>query len=188
MLIRDTFRSRLFARLPEGFQGWLAQRSVALVDLDPEIDVSPKNPDEIPNDNLVLLGTGIYNLGSQIYLNHSSSYFEYTKNDKGERIFRIRTKGLEGVEIPGRSIDRELGIIQRINDHNHNRVIFICAGLGASATHGCAKYLIDNWQDLNQKYKHNEFGICLAFSGQTYNSDDVVNPKIVYETLHNYDK
>ena len=81
LLIRDTFRSRLFARLPEGFQGWLAQRSVALVDLDPEIDVSPKNPDEIPNDNLVLLGTGIYNLGSQIYLNHSSSYFEYTKNE-----------------------------------------------------------------------------------------------------------
>lgn len=185
LLVREALRSRLLARLPQGFQEWLSTRSIALTDVEPTIDVSPKGSDEFPNDNLILLGTGIYNLGSKIYLGHPSSCFEYSKNEKGDRVFKLRTRGMEGVEIPGRSAGRELGIIQRINDHNCGRTIFICAGLGASASYGCVRFLMENWKTLQRNHKDNEFGICLAFSEQSYNSDAVTTPYKVYEFQNN---
>ena len=181
LIIRDVFRSSLLGRLPRGLQGWLRQQAIVLADIDPSIDVSPQNIDELQNGNLVLLGTGIYNLGSKIYLDHPSSCFRYGKNDKGDRVFVLNTPGMEGVEMPGRSINRELGVVQRINDRKNNRVIFICAGLGASATYGCARYLMENWKKLHRTYKDGEFGICLAFEGQPFNSEDVARPKPVYE-------
>lgn len=62
LLVRDMLRSSLLARLPKGFQGWLRRRYVALAHIDPPIDVSPQTLDEVPSDNLILLGSGIYNI------------------------------------------------------------------------------------------------------------------------------
>jgi len=186
LLIRDALRSKWLSLLPSRLQDWLGQQSVTLMTVDPPIEVSPQVEADVSYDNLVVLGSSVYSLVSKIYLEHPSCMFQFVKNASGERTLRMRDGGLKDVELPGRSKDQELGIIQRINDHNHGTVVYICAGLGASATYGSIRYLIKNWVYLQRKYKDADFGICLAFKDQPRDSSIVVQPRVIYESLsHN---
>ena len=76
----------------------------------------------------------------------------------------LRSKG--GIDLKGTSEGRELAIIQRIYDHDHNQSsVFICAGTGSNATYGIVKFLQKNWKKLYGKYKCDEFALCLAYPG-----------------------
>lgn len=183
LLIRNKLRSTLIALLPKRFQHWLGQHHVTLLTLDPPIDACPQALGDLSSNNLVTLGSSVYNLYSKHYLEHPSSQFYFDKNNIGERVVRI-CRGLRGVEIPGRSFGQELGIIQRIVDSAHGNTVFICAGLGASASYGSARYLIDNWKKLFRKYGDKEFGICLAFPQQPPDSEVVIDPVVIHE-VHN---
>ena len=77
--------------------------------------------------------------------------------------------------------DNELAFIQRINDVEYGNTVFICAGLGSSATYGSARYLAENWGRLQRKYRDGEFGICLKFPGQDPNDEFVVQPEVIHE-------
>jgi len=181
MLIRNRLRSSLLGLLPKRIQYWLGQHHITLLTLDPPIDASPQALGDLALDNRVTLGSNIYNLYSKYYLERQAGYFYFDKNDNGERVVRIRSEGLSNIEIPGRSTGKELGIIQRIVDSEYGNTVFICAGLGASATYGSARYLVANWKKLYQKYRDAEFGICLAFPHQPSDSEVVVDPIVVYE-------
>jgi hypothetical protein len=180
LLIRNRLRSTLVALLPKRVQYWLGQHHITLLTLDPPVDVCPQALGDLALDNRVTLGSSIYNLYSKHYLEYPCSQFYFFKTNNGERVIRIRSRGLKDVEIPGRSAERELGVIQRIIDSAHGNTVFICAGLGASATYGCARYLIENWKKLFRKYGDTEFGICLAFPQQPPDSEIVVDPIVVY--------
>ena len=181
MIIRNLLHSMSFSFLPQGIQDWLGDQNLALLAIDPTVDVSPLSLEAIKDANIITLGTGIYNIVSKHYLEHPSCHFIFTKNEQGERVIKIRQGGLKDVEIPGRSENRELGIIQRINDSREHNTIFVCAGLGLSATYGCSRFLVEKWKDIQRKYRNNEFSLCLAFPQQDEDSETVVNPIIVYE-------
>lgn len=181
LLVRNLVSSRPLAILPKRIRGWLSQQYVTLITIDPTIDVSPQTMDEVSFDNLVLLGSNVYNLVSKHYLEHPSCNFYFVKNEQGERVIKIREGGLKDVQIPGRSSGRELAIVQRINDMEHGNTVFICAGLGSSATYGSVRYLVENWKELQRKYKQNEFAICLAFPQQPSDGEIVVHPTVAYE-------
>ncbi len=181
LLIREALKSKWLSLLPNKLQDWLGNLSFVLMSVDPPIEVSPQQEADISYDNLVILGSSIYNLASKCYMEHPSCAFYFTKNESGERVFRIRDGGLKDIELPGRSQGQELGIIQRIKDNKHGTVVFICAGLGTSATYGSARYLIENWRSLQRKYHDADFSIFLAFKDQPRDSAAVVQPRVIYE-------
>lgn len=181
LLVRNQLRSATLALLPKRLQDWLGQQHVSLIALDPTIDISPQDLSNVAFDNMVILGSSIYNLVAKHYLEHPSCHFCFAKKDNGERVIKIKAGGLKDVEIPGRSSGRDLAILQRINDKEHGNTVFLCSGLGASATFGSVRYLAENWKELYRKYKGAEFALCLAFPNQAFDSEAVVNPVIVYE-------
>jgi hypothetical protein len=185
LMVCNTFGIKLLARLPQKAQDWLAQRRIGLQALNPSIDISPECDkfDEIRFDNMVIAGSTIYNSVAKYYFQHETCHFSFEKVAKpegNERVFRIRKGGMSEVEIRGRSVGRELGILQRIHDRDHGNTVFLCAGLGGSATYGTVRFLIQNWRQLQRKYKYNEFALCLAFENQLPDGDKVVEPEIVY--------
>lgn len=181
LLIRNQLRSATLALLPKKLRDWLSQQHVSLIALDPAIDTSPQDLRSVAFDNMVVLGSSIYNRVAKRYLEDPSCHFCFAQKDDGERVIKIKAGGLKDVEIPGRSSGRDLAILQRIYDKEHGNTVFLCSGLGASATFGSVRYLAENWKELYRKYECAEFALCLAFPGQAYDSEAVVNPVIVYE-------
>lgn len=189
MLVCDTFNSRLIALIPGRIRDLLSKHNVAWQIMNVAVKISPKlgKEHEIVPDNLVLLGTGVYNRASTIYLAESSCWFEFTRNEQGDRALFWKRGLVRGTEIPGRAVKQELGVIQRLNiqqPRGASRTVFICAGIGSSATYGSIRYLTQNWHRLEQKYKTNEFAICLAFPGQRADSEEdsqVMSPHILHE-------
>jgi len=190
LLVRDLLQSRFLAFSPKRLQGWLRQQYFTFISVDPQIHIAPKGLKTVTFDNMILLGSSAYNLISNYYLEeHQSGHFCFVKAIHGEHeehALKIRAGGLNGIQVPGRSYEQELGIIQRINDSDHGNTVFICAGLGSTATYGSARYLVDNWRNLQSQYNDEEFAICLAFPAQppdSETSDVVVNPIVIYEFI-----
>ena len=179
LLVRDLLYLRFIARLPNSIKRIITEKYITLANIDPSIDVSPSKLDEIPDHNLILLGSSIYNLATKEMLKQSSSEYEFFRKENGALSLRLRR---ECLEIPGREAGRELGIIERINDTRKGRTTFICAGLGASATYGCARYLAENWRHLRRYYKENEFSLCLAFPNQKPNDDKVTDAIVLFRS------
>lgn len=178
LLLADLFSSALLARLPKRTQEWLRMKRLTVVPIEPSIDVCPSTFEEIGGDNLILVGSGVYNVGSHFYLHSQRSRFRFGRRRNGEHVLRMEQAD-KTVTLPGRSVGRELAIVKRIRDTDRNRVVFICAGLGASASFGAARYLTANWRALQQRYGDEEFDVCLAFPGQSADSDAVTDPLIV---------
>lgn len=181
LLLRNRLRSTVLGLFPRRFRDWLGQKHVSLIMLDPAIAISPTQTGQIQFDNLVILGSSIYNYAAQKYLNHPSSCFYFDKEANGERVIKIKTPSLAGTLLPGRSQQQEIAILQRINDIAQGNTVFLCSGLGASGTYGSARYLAKNWETIYRKYGCEEFGLCLAFPNQEANSELVVDPIIIYE-------
>jgi hypothetical protein len=182
LIIRNKLRTRLLARFPKRFLDWLEQQHISLIAIDPEIESSPAFENSIPYDNLVVFGSTVYNLATKRYMEHPSCLFSFITTDTGDPGIVIRSGGLKDVEIPGRASGRELAIIQRVKDEEHGNTVFICAGLGQSATFGSARYLIDNWRKLHRQYGSRDFGVCLAFPLQPPDSGHVMHPVVVYRS------
>jgi hypothetical protein len=195
LLLHKQLESRVLGILPKSVQAWLNQNTVALKTLDVPIEVSPLPPIEeaVFQCNMVVLGTSIYNRVAHYYLKeflpqNRERYFIYEKDPvTGERIIGIRQKGAQDTILQGRSHHREIAFVQRINigvsDEGDMISIFICAGLGSSATYGSIRYLAENWKILQRKYQNSEFGVWLAFPNQAPNDDFVRSPE-VYEAFH----
>jgi hypothetical protein len=181
LLVSRLFRSKFLALIPQGLKDLLSAVHVTLTDVDITIDVSPTLvTDEVLSENLILVGGGIYNYISLHYLNQQNTPYFFSKNEKGERTLKVRS-GIGNIELEGRSSSRELAIIERINDSKRGTSIFICAGLGSSASFGSVRYLVQNWKKLQQHYGQAEFAFCLAFDNQSPDDHSVIEPKRVHE-------
>jgi hypothetical protein len=181
LLVRHLFRSRILALIPKTLKDLLSTIHISLSDIDPIIDVSPAHVAEgILSENLILIGSGVYNYLSLHYLKQDSSPYYFGKNTRGERVVKVR-RDVGDLELEGRAFNQELAIIQRINDNKHGTTVFICAGLGSSASYGSVRYLVQNWRKLYRKYGLSEFASCLVFENQPPDSESVVEPKRLHE-------
>lgn len=196
LLIQHELKAKPLALLPKTLQDWLGQESLELRTIDASIKLSPSkaitnNRDPIFNDNLIILGTGIYNSLSHYYLkeyfvNHDIYrwYFYHDKDSKGQRIIGIHRDGLsDSATDQGREDHVEPAFIQRVHDVDKKISVFICAGLGSSATLGSACYLAENWRDLQRRFGNEEFGIGLLFRNQDPDGESVGQPEIFYENF-----
>lgn len=193
LLVQRELKAKPLALLPRSLQDWLGQENIELRTIDVPIKLSPPkttNRDPVFNDNLIILGTGIYNSLSHYYLReyfikHSdlySWYFYHAKDNMGQRILGIHRRGFEDSPIDeGRDNGVEPAFIQRINDVDRKITVFVCAGLGSSATFGSARYLAEHWRDLQRIFKDEEFGIALLFRNQDPDGESVGQPEICYE-------
>ncbi|NJM69023.1 MAG: hypothetical protein HC862_01705 [Scytonema sp. RU_4_4] len=186
LLIQNELKSRLLALLPTKVQDWLGEESIELKTIDVPIKLSSLRPidDGVFRDNLILIGTGIYNSLSHHYLNdyfkkysqRYSCYFFHEKDDKGQRVIGINRKGIKNAPIEGRDKGNEPGFILRIIDVDYKISVFICGGLGSSATYGSARYLAKNWKSLQKEFQNKEFGIALIFPNQEPDGEFVQKP------------
>ncbi len=154
----------------EGFEGKL----LGIRQLEVEIELSPPNPLKdvtISPGTLIVAGSPIYNSYTDYYVNRyfrkdhvDSAYYYFHREADGERVIKLHRKGLSSDSLlQGRKHKVESAFIQRINDSEHGLTVFICAGLGASATYGSLRFLRKHWQRLQRDYGDREFMIGLLF-------------------------
>lgn len=184
LLIQKELQSKPLALLPSNIQDWLGQKTVELKELNIPILLSPKSQNldiSVFDNNLIIIGTGVYNSLSYYYLNkylpkyydknYYSRYFYNRKEANGQRIICIRERGIRDIILEGRDSGSESAFIQRIIDRDYGITVFICAGLGSSATFGSTRYLAENWKSLQQKFRNTEFGIGLIFRNQNQDEE-----------------
>ena len=187
LLIQNELKSRLLALLPTNLQDWIGQQNIELKTIDVPIKLSSLQPinDQVFNNNLIIIGSGIYNSLSHYYLNeyfqnhsqHYSRYFYHEKDNQGKRVIGIYQRGINNAPIEGRDQNNEPAFILRIKDLDHNNInVFICGGLGSSATYGSVRYLAKNWKRLQEKFQNKEFGIALVFPKQEPDGEFVQEP------------
>lgn len=186
LLIQNELKSRLLPLLPKSLQDWIGQESIELKTIDVPIKLSSLQPinDQVFSDNLILIGSGIYNSLSHYYLNEYfqnhlqrySCYFFHKKDNQGQRVIGIYRRGINNAPIEGRDQNNEPAFILRINDLDYGVSVFICGGLGSSATYGSVRYLAKNWKRLQRKFQNKEFGIALVFPNQEPDGEFVQEP------------
>jgi hypothetical protein len=168
---RDLLQSRRVAVLPKSVRELLTPWFISIALVEPKIKPSPEVNElhELPrNQNVISLGSHVYN--SLFYVhNPHSKYFEFKRNDDGQRAVFFKQGALEREYLAREGKHREVGIIERVNDGD--RSIFYCAGLGASATYGCVQYLVQNWKKLYEENGRDEFALYLVFRNRE--RDDV---------------
>jgi hypothetical protein len=177
--VRDLLKAKRVAVLSRTIREWLGRRFIAIAPVDPTIKVSPKKDhvDELPaRQSVISLGSHIYNSLFRKH-NEQSRYFEFCKNDGGERGILIKMGPQKGDFLTRRNGQREIGVLERVNDASGKRSLFYCAGLGASATLGCVRYLAQNWESLYRENGLNEFALYLVFPDQDSNEEKVVPPE-----------
>jgi hypothetical protein len=179
ILVQNLLKGITIPFLSKDTQDRLSEKNITLYPLFPEIKISPEYRKPITFENSILIGSPIYNSVSKYYIECQEHYFYFAK-ENGNRVIKAVENGFDYVIHPGRAEGRELGIIERYNDKEHGSVVFICAGIDASATFGCARYLVQHWKSLYKKYGTKKFGICLVFEDQVRGNDVVVNPKLFH--------
>jgi hypothetical protein len=173
---RDLLKARRVAVQSHSIREWLGRRFISIALIDPPILISPEmhHMDELPRQNVISLGSEVYNPLFRRHNEHSK-YFEFRKNDSNEHGILVKVGGNKGLLLT-REGGREVGIIERVNDTSADRSLFYCAGLGASATLGCVRYLTQRWEELFEENGLNEFALYLVFPDQPSNTDVVVDP------------
>ena len=175
LLVVDVFKSAFVTKFPSSVRRLLQGGHAGLLDVESTIDVCPSTLDDVAATNLLLVGGQVYNLATKHYLGLQSSVYYFAKSSDGERVIKARRGGFKQADcIPGRSRGQELGIIQRLRDPSSGALIYVCAGIGASATYGCVAYLARYWEKLHNEFGRDDFGICLAFPGQSDYDADLV--------------
>jgi hypothetical protein len=174
---RDLFKGGHVVVLSRKIRDWLGQQFIAVAALNPTIQISPEphKLDGLPKQNVISLGSDVYN---SLFRKHNerSQYLEFRKSDTGERGILVKSGGNKGLFLT-REGGREIGVIERVNGSSANRALFYCAGLGASATLGCVRYLAQHWEDLFRENGLDEFALYLVFPDQPSNTDTVVDPE-----------
>ncbi len=125
-----------------------------------------------------MIGSSVYNSLTHYYLQDNRSLYYFERDEQNNLALITRGSG----SIKGRPT-QELGIIQRITDRKQNKIIFICAGLGTSATYGCTLHLIKNWRRLHKEFRERDFVLLLTFKSQPPDSPEVVEPTDVKESF-----
>ena len=145
--MRDLLNSLPVAVFAQSIRDWLGKRFVSLAVIEPTIEVSPE-PHELTGlaTTVISLGSQVYNAVSRRYLVESPGNFEFAKTRAGERAILIKSGGGRGQYLVRDEPGKEIGVIERIFDSEKPQTFFICAGLGASATLGCARYLAEHWR------------------------------------------
>lgn len=175
LILRDQFRSKLVGLVPNLFRGWPTPL-LALSPLDPVIELSPPKGAGFVHDNLIVIGSGVYNSIAREHLDPDTSCLSFVKDEKTERrALRICRKGMQPLtewrlidQGSGPPLRMERGIIRRVNlrgpaQDKKSYSVFICAGMGSGATYGAVKYLNENWRRLYKRYKAREFSLYLTF-------------------------
>ena len=193
LLIQKELKARPLALLPRKLQDWLGQDNIELRTVEVPVKLSPPkttNRDPAFDSNLIILGTGVYNSLAHYYLKeyfekHKRLYPWYFYHDKkdGQRIIGIRQERFEDSLIDGRENQIEPAFIQRIHDADRKTTVFICSGLGSSATFGSARYLAEHWKELQRKFNKDEFGVALLFFNQKPDDEFVGQPQVCYEAF-----
>lgn len=184
-LFADLFRSTMLARIPRRLRHLVGDRFSGVVDVDLKIDIAPTGAPPIPTDStLILLGGAVYNALTEHYLNQPQSWFQIPiKTVEDTRSLEYKKGGLVGVHV-ARQDDNEYGIVQRLYDEANRNTVFICAGLGSSATYGCARYLAENWAELAKRVgDKKDLAVCLVFPDQDW---DVADPEQVARPIEVY--
>ena len=173
---RKLLQTRLLAHWEGSLFEILSRFNVVFHRVDLPIDVSPENIGQVSPNNLLLVGSQVYNLVSGVYLQDSS--FIFKRNPQNERAIYIKGGG----EIEGRSANppQELAIIQKLYYKTSGRTVFICAGVDVTGTFGSLMFLLDNWRVLKDIYGNEPFGVGLAFVDQQCNTRNIVTPKVVF--------
>jgi hypothetical protein len=181
LLIINQIKHNIIALLPKRLIDWISQKNISFHILEPSIEISPQLVEEIIYDNLIVIGSGIYNLVAKTFLVHPSCNFHFIKNEEGVR--KIIVKGPDTNQLlSGGSMGDEVAVIQRINDLTTGITIFLCSGISGEGTYGATRYLSENWKILQKKYGENEFGIGLVFPNQISGSKQIVAPVVIFET------
>jgi hypothetical protein len=176
---RDLLKASRVAVLSRTMREWLGRRFISIAPVDPTIQVSPEmhHLDGLPiHQNVISLGSHVYNSLFRKH-NEQSKYFEFRKNDVGERAILVKLGAHRGDYLTRKNGEREVGVIERVNDVSAKRSRFYCAGLGASATLGCVRYLTRNWETLFEENGLDEFALFLVFPNQPSNEETVVGPE-----------
>jgi hypothetical protein len=176
LILRDRFRSKLVGFVPDSLRKWLNSPLIALSTLDPVIEISPPGEAGFIPDNLILIGSGVYNSISRKYLDPKTSCLSFAKDETGRRYLLVcrpdmpeaKVWRLLDQESSAPPVRNEIGIVQRVNVLDENRKdrkfsVFICAGMGSGATYGAVKYLNENWRKLFKLYQDREFSVYLTF-------------------------
>jgi hypothetical protein len=164
--LRRSLSYRLLAFLPTSVREWLGRRSVTIRELDPPIDLSPRSLAELGNDNVITLGSGIYNLVSRYYLEHYDFPYYFTRDQDGEwSVVARHPNGADAVFPENRSNGWEIGVVGRLRSSTHGKTVVVCAGFGPG-TYGSAHYLCGHWRELHSEFGDDDFGICLGWHGQ----------------------
>jgi hypothetical protein len=179
LTLQRQLASRVAGLVPRGVKAWVQLRRPVLFRLEPRIAVSPPRGEGLAQENMIVLGSSIYNSVSKSYLEHTSSHFLF-ETEGGHRVVRVRRPGTPDItlrRVAANGSDRqEIGTIQRFNDHDHSRTVFICAGTGSTATAGSAEYLAAQWPALFRDHRNEEFALYLIFKGQCPDAEIVRPP------------
>jgi hypothetical protein len=186
LLLQRLLRARpwpILNNIRERFEGDF----LGIRQLEVEIKLSPPKPFDdltVSHETLIIAGGPIYNSYTNYYLNkhfrernRNKKFFYFDRSSGGERAIKLHQEGATDSVLEGRADKVESAFVQRINDTEHQLTVFICAGLGASATYGCLRFLCEKWQTLQRDYDGKEFGIGLLFRGQDSNNDRVCQPE-----------
>jgi hypothetical protein len=129
---------------------------------------------------------------------NGNSHFVWTRNSHRQRAFVLRRqpdREFRGRRAPteaeagGVYVTDHQAIIERIYDRDHKRWVIVVAGVGALATAGATKYLMNNWnrfdREIRRKMLDPEFGILLLFENCLHDLDlehdisDIPEPRVL---------
>lgn len=176
---RDFLKSVRVAIAPRKLQDWLGKLFPSFAFIDPKIAVGPDlgGVDAVLHGAVISLGSPVYNAIAAKYLKgDNAKYVEFCRTEQNERAFKIKWGGGRGIYLWRDEVGKEIGIIERHNDGSGGSV-FICAGLGASATLGCARFLRKNWKRLHEDFGEDDFSIYLVFKGHRPNEGAANDPQ-----------
>jgi hypothetical protein len=180
IMVRDLLKAGRVPVLPDSIRKRLGQLFIPIAPIEPDIDVSPAELHEVGTlrQNVISLGSQVYN---SLFCKHNeqSRHFRFEKHDGVRRVV-VTIGGDDKLVLSRDQPKRDIGIIERVNDPSVPRTVFYCAGLGAGATMGSVRYLVDHWKELFEENGLDEFALYLIFPGQPWERsevEDVVPPE-----------
>jgi hypothetical protein len=176
---RDFLKAVRVAVAPRKLQDWLGKRFPSVAFIDPKIAIGPDldGVDAALQGAVISLGSPVYNAIAARYLKgDNAKYVEFCRTDQNDRAFRVKWGRGDGTSLWRDEVGTEVGIIERRN-YRSGKSVFMCAGLGASATLGCARFLRKNWKRLHEDFGEDEFSIYLVFKNHRPNEGKANDPQ-----------
>jgi len=169
--LNQVFSSQLIANLPKALREWLEARFWVFHDVEPIMQLSPVEEKALQFDNLILLGSGGYNLATQWYQD------KYEPKIAFGLPMRINYGVDKGREISYRGSD--MAVLERIIDQEHETVVFISQGWNINGTRGALLFLVQYWDKLYDAYGEDEFALCIQFPHHTIDPEGYRKPRVV---------